>query len=397
MLLSKWCHLSKNLFNAANYVVRQTLFHEGRWVRYPELYQAIKTSENYKNLPAQTAQQVLKLLDTSWESFFTALADWTGHPGKYLGRPRLPKYKKKDGEHLLIFTNQQCRIQAGYLVFPRFTGLPPVKTRVQDPFNQVRVLPRGLIYIVEIVYEKSTINLNLDKSRVLALDLGLRNLITTANNAGLTPLVIKGGVVKSINQFYNKQLAKYRSAKNHQGYGFETKRLQRLVLKRNSKIRDLFHKASRLLIDYCIANGFGRIIIGYNAGWKQEIHLGRRNNQNFACVPFYLLQKQLEYKAELVGIDIVVVDEAHTSRCSFLDGEEIGHHEIYVGRRVSRGLFRAGNGRLINADVNAAYNILRQAVPEAFLADGIEGVGLHPCSFSRFACRTKELDEICQT
>ena len=166
--LSKACHSSKNLFNEANYLIRQAFFKEGRWIRYNELYHSIKTSENYKALPAQTAQQILRLLDTSWAAFFRTLADWKMQPEKYLGRPRPPKYKKKQGEHLLVFTNQQCRIRAGQLVFPQHTGLQPLKTRVQASFNHVRILPRGLVYIVEIVYEKTPTDLHLDPSRVLA-------------------------------------------------------------------------------------------------------------------------------------------------------------------------------------------------------------------------------------
>jgi putative transposase len=232
---------------------------------------------------------------------------------------------------------------------------------------------------LEIVYEKESIDLKLNKDRVIGIDLGLNNLLTIINNAGLTPIVIKGGIVKSTNQFYNKQLARYKSLKDKQGYqARETKRLQRLSLKRNNKVRDYFHKASRAVIKYCVMNNIGRILIGYNPNWKQGIKLGKKTNQNFVAIPFLTLIYQLRYKGELLGIIVDTTNEDHTSKCSFLDNEPIMHHESYLGTRTTRGLFKSKNKQIINADCNGAYNIAKKAVPNAFIADGIEGVGLHP-------------------
>jgi putative transposase len=236
--------------------------------------------------------------------------------------------------------------------------------------------------VLEIIYHKELENLNLDKDRVIGIDLGLNNIITMVNNAGQPPVVIKGGKVKAINQFYNKQLAKYKSIKDKQGIEYETKRIKNLTRKRNNKITDKFHKISRKVINYSIKHNFGTIIIGYNTKWKQNINIGRINNQQFVQIPFFKLISQIKYKSELLGINVVINKESFTSKCSFLDNEVIKRHKTYAGKRISRGLFRSQRGVIINADVNGAYNIIKKVVPKAISADGIEGVGLHPYSIA---------------
>lgn len=378
-ILSQLCHQAKNLYNLANYTIRQQFFQDCHWYRYNELNRLLNQTAAYRALPSQTSQQILILLDRNWKSFFRALKDWRKNPQKYPARPALPRYKPKNGESILIFTNQQCRVRGGYLLFPKQI-LPPIKTRITRKIHQVRILPRGHRYTVEIIYEFEPQDLGLDRNRLITIDLGLNNLVTVVNNAGLAPFVIKGGVVKSINQYYNKERSRLQAISGKQGIKRQTQRLQRLILKRNNKIIDYFHKVSRKILDYCIKYNFGTIIIGYNAGWKQRIKIGRRNNQNFVSLPFRRLIQQLQYKAALIGNTVLLEDEGHTSKCSFLDNEPIRHHDNYLGRRISRGLFKASNGTLINADVNGGYNIKRKAVPNAFTADGIEGVGLHPYS-----------------
>ena len=376
------CHVSKNLYNLANYYMRQEYFYLGNWLRYYDLWYMLKEKEPYKKLPSQTAQQTLKLVDKNWKSFFQSLKTYKKHPEKYLGPPKPPRYKKKDGEYILVFTNQQCRIKGGFLSFPKKTQLNPIKTRIKSKLYHVRIIPKGLYYILEIIYQKEVNNLNLDKERVIGIDLGLNNIITIVNNAGLQPAIIKGGIVKSINQFYNKQLAKYRSIKDKQGISSETKKMQQLTRKRNNKINNIFHKISRSLINYCIKHDIGTIVIGYNKTWKNKITIGKRNNQNFVQIPFSKLVSQIKYKSELVEIDIILEPESFTSKCSFLDNESIKKHKRYQGKRICRGLYQSHRGSIINADVNGAYNILKKAVPKAISADGIEGVGLHPYSIA---------------
>lgn len=377
-IISGLCHLSKNLWNEANYIVRQEFFRTGKWTRYNTLAGMLKVSENFRELPAATAQQVLRVLDRSWNSFFKACKEWSKNPGKFLGRPKMPGYKQKCGEFVLILTNQQVRIEGGYVVFPKKLDMK-VKTRLGDDTNirEIRIIPKGTGYVLEIVYKKKVESLNLDPSRVAGIDFGVRNIVTMANNIGEPPIVIKGGAVKSINQYYNKRRAGLLST--YDRHGIRTgKALQKLTGQRNRKIRDAMHKISRYLINWCIDHNIGTIVIGYNETWKQHADIGRRNNQNFVSIPHYLLAHDIEYKGEEVGIAVKSQEESHTSKCSFLDCEPVEHRNRYAGKRISRGLFRSGKGILMNADVNGALNIIRKAIPEAFKADGIEGVGLHP-------------------
>jgi len=380
--LSYLCHLSKNLYNVANYYVRQEFFYLGDWLRYYDLWYMLRDKKEYQELPSQTSQQILRLVDKNWKSFFKSLKKWRVKPGKYQGRPRPPKYKKKNGEFTLIFTNQQCRIKANYLLFPEKVAISPIKTRIENQLHQVRLVPKGLCYVVEIIYKKDVKNLKVDKTRILGIDLGLANIVTMVNNAGLQPVIIKGGIAKSTNQFYNKKLARYRSGKDKQGIAFETRRIQKLTQTRNNKINDQFHKISRKIINYCIDNNFGTIIIGYNRSWKQKVNMGRRNNQKFVQLPYFKLISQIQYKSKLVGIDVILEKESYTSKCSFLDNESIQKHKNYAGKRINRGLFRSKKGIIINADVNAGYNIIKKVIPNAVLVDEIEGVGLYPYSIA---------------
>ncbi|WXG42390.1 MAG: transposase [Candidatus Freyarchaeum deiterrae] len=388
--LSRLCHYSKNLYNQANYIVRQNLLQTGKWTRYEELAGALKNAENYKALPAQTAQQTLKTLDRSWKSFFRATQEWKKNPDKFLGRPKMPGYKEKNGEHLLIFTNQQCRIMRdGEIKFPKKVDLK-VKTRLEDEtrLREIRIVPEGGGYVLEVVYHRRRRAVEkeprkLPRGRVMGVDLGLRNTVTIVNNIGEKPIAVKGGVLKSINQYYNREKARLQSVYDCQGLKTTGSKLLKLTGKRNRKIHDFFHKLSRGIVEWCVRNDIGTIVVGYNdngsgGGWKQSPCLGRRNNQNFVQIPFQRLLQQVCYKAEEAGITVVVREESYTSKCSFLDNEPLGHCDEYAGRRISRGLFRSNKGVVINADVNAAYNIIRKAFPEAFTADGIEGVGLHP-------------------
>jgi putative transposase len=376
--LSRLCHLSKNLYNETNYLIRQDFFKHNKWLRYNSLYHTLKPSENYQKLPAQTAQQVVKIIERNWKAFFSAINAWKNNKANFNGKPKPPRYKAKKGEFILVFTNQQVKLKDHMLKFPKKVGLA-VKTRLSDTtdIREVRIIPKGIGYILEIVYQKEFCPKPLNKNKIIAIDLGTRNLITKVNNIGKKPLVIKGGVVKSINQYYNKEKARIQSIYDRQGIK-TGKILQELTQKRNMKISDYFHKASRKIIKYCVINDIGTIVIGYNHNWKQKCHFGKRNNQNFVTIPYYKLIQQLEYKADEQGIMVIKQEESYSSKSSFLDNEPIEHHAKYLGKRISRGLFKSHKGIIINADVNGAFNILKKAFPNAFDADGIEAVGLHP-------------------
>lgn len=382
--LSSICHCAKNLYNEANYFARQRFFNYGIAPNYNDMDKlmngsATEPSDNYVELPAATAQWVLKTVVQNWKSFFKSIKDWKKHPSKYLGMPHPPKYLEKNGEFILIFTNP--KLKDGYIHFPKKTGFEPVKTRLTNgtKLNQVRIIPVGTGYNCEIIYEVKQKELNLNKDNILGIDIGLSNIVTMVNNIGKSPIVVKGGILKSINQFYNKEMSRLNSIKDKQGIVSVTQLQRSITQNRNNRIKDQMHKVSRFVINYCIGHNLGTIVIGKNDGWKQEINIGKRNNQNFVSVPHAKLIEMIEYKAENVSINVICHEEAHTSKCSFLDNEPIKHHDTYQGKRTHRGLFKSATGTLINADVNGAYNIIKKALPKTFV-DGIEGIELCPVS-----------------
>jgi len=338
---------------------------------------------NYQKLPAQTAQWTVRKTKQAWDSFFRAIKAWKKHPDKFMGRPGLPGYKARDGEFLLVFTNQQCSIENGILKFPKVTGME-VKTRLNDvKLKEVRIVPQGTGYMMEIVYEKEISDTSgIKAKRVMGIDIGVRNLVTMGNNIPERGIAVKAGLLKSINQYFNKELARYRSINDLQGNERKTtEKIQKLFMKRNRRVKDIMHKVSKSIVEYARSHNIDTIVIGHSKEWKQSANMGSKNNQNFVQLPFNMLITQIKYKAEEIGINVMIQNEDHTSKCSFLDNESIEHHDTYMGKRIKRGTFRSANGKLIHADLQASYNIMKKAIPEVF-ANGIEGIGLYPRSLS---------------
>ncbi len=366
---------SKNLYNAANYLVRQSFIHQGIYLNSAAIFHQIKTHEAYQALPRKVSNDVLRLLDKNWKAFFKAMKAYEEDPSKFLGRPKIPKYKEKDGRNILIYDKQalsKTAIKKGIIAPSQLEITLPTK---QTTIVQVRIVPRGNHYVVEVVYTREEQRASVDPTLVAAIDMGLDCLATlTSNKPGFPPRLVNGRPLKSINQHYNKQRAKLQSKLGKRG---TSQRLERFTTKRTRKINHYLHTQSRRLIDILVEEGIGTLVIGKNPEWKQEINIGKRNNQNFVSIPHARFIDMLTYKAKLGGIEVIIVEESHTSKCSFLDLEPIRHHEHYVGKRIKRGLFRASNGRRIHADVNGSLNILRKAIPESF-GQGIEDVAVRP-------------------
>lgn len=379
-LLDEFCYKSKNLYNYANYIIRQEFINNGKWIRYNELDKILKQEGkdfDYRNMPSSTtSQQCLRLLDKNWTSFFRAIKDYNKNPNKYLGRPKLPKYKSKNGRNILILTYVNCKINKGIIKFPKsFKGFY-LKSKVNN-LQQVRFIPKDKYIITEVVYRVDDVEELIDNGRYVGIDLGLDNFVTITNNCGLIPLVINGKGLKSINQYYNKQMAHYRSIAKRMNKLNYTNRMRKLTLKRNNKIEDYIHKASRFLVDYCINNEINTIVIGNNKNWKQNSKMSKKVNQNFISIPHCSFIQKVQYKAEEFGIKVIITEESYTSGTSFLDNELPIKENYNKSRRKHRGLFVSNNGTKINADVNGSYQIIKKVFPKAF-ADGIEGVGLHP-------------------
>jgi len=382
--------LSKNLDNAANYLIRQEFISNNKYLSNSEVYHLIKASVDYKALPAKVSNQVLRVLERNWKSFLAASREFKINPKKFLGKPKLPKYKDKiKGRNIVIY-------ELGALSKPGLrNGLVKLsKTNIsittkQKEIKEVRLVPRCSGYVIEIVYEVVITNTDSAvNTKIAAIDLGIDNLATVSSNAiGFKPLIINGKPIKSLNQFYNKKKAKLQQDLQKQDpKRYVSNQINTLTAKRNHKIETYLHQASRTIINYLLQNQIGTLVIGNNQEWKQNINIGKTNNQNFVQVPHYKFIQQLAYKAELARIKVIVNEESYTSRASFLDLDDIptykaGEKHNFSGKRIKRGMYKSAKGLLINADLNGSYNILRKVVPNAF-AQGIEGLAVVPFRFT---------------
>jgi len=342
---------------------------------------------DYYALPAQLNQGIMKLVFRNWKSFWKSISDYHKHPHKYSGRPRIPGYNKDSNKSMLILTNQICKLKGKHLRFPKTNLTLNVGNYFSDmgTLKEVRVVPKKDILILEVVYAVKIDVVSLNSSRIASIDIGVNNLVTMVNNVGERPIIVKGLIVKSINQYYNKTKARYtseiRSGKNHKQGTFHTKRLSKLDRVRHLKIKDYFHKTSYKIVQKCIEDDVGTLIIGKNDDFKKNVKLQKKIKQNFTHIPFVLLINMIRYKAEASGIEVIVHEESYTSKASFLDNDPIptygdGFKGRFSGKRIKRGLYRTSEGYMINADVNAAYNIMRKVVPKALTEIRDRGVGL---------------------
>lgn len=373
-----YCFKAKELYNVANYTIRQSFVKENKFIPYSEMWKSFKSNEYFKAIGSNSGQHVLKMLEKSWKSFFMSVKDYSKSPSKYFGKPKLPGYLKKDGRYVWVLTNVQSKIIDGYLKFS-FKPLHPfnylIKTRVKGKHLQTRIIPKGTYYVLEIVYETKVIDSSPETSRILGLDIGLNRLVTSQNNIGVQPIAINGGSIKAVNNYYNKKIAKLKRVAKKRHQLDVTNRMETMIHKRKFKMDYLLHTASKKIVDWCIDHQIDTVVIGYNAKWKQNAKMFR-TTQHFVQVPFHNFVSKLEYKLLDKGIKLIKTEESYTSGCSFLD-EELPCKENYnKDRRIHRGLFKASN-RSIHADVNGAGNIIKKVFPEAF-SKGIKDVYLHP-------------------
>ncbi len=374
---------SKNLYNAANYIVRQAFIFEHVYLDNVQVFHQIKHTPAYKALPAKVSNDILRQLHQNWKAFFAAIQAYNEEPSKFLGRPALPKYKdKQKGRNILIYDIQALSkkgLRKG-LIQPSKLGIE-IETK-QTKIAQARIVPRNGFYIVEIVYEREEVQKKVDSSLFAAIDIGVNNLVAlTSNKVGFIPRLVNGRPIKHVNQFYNKQREHLQKKMKKQ---YNSHKLDRITNKRTRRIDHYLHTASRRVIDLLVAEGIGILIIGKNPLWKQDPTMNRKNAQEFVQIPHARFVNMLSYKAQLVGIQIMVSEESYTSKASFLDLDEIptyGKEEkepTFSGKRTKRGMYKSRVGRKINADVNGSYNIMRKVVPNVFVDNGIEGAAVHP-------------------
>jgi putative transposase len=378
---------SKNLYNQATYQIRQAYIHEGTYLPYAEIFHRVKHLECYQALPRKVSNSILIVIDKNWRSFKAALKAWYEHPAKFTGRPRLPGYKPKEkGRNILIYDMQALSKKAlkRGMIAPSGLDIEIPTHQTRQSIDQVRIVPRLDGYMVEVVYRKEVQQALVDPSLIAALDLGVNTLAAvTSTKQGFQPLLVNGRPLKSLNQHYNKQRA-HQQSHLAKAKRFTSRQLDRITTKRNRRIKAYLHTASRRIIDHLVTEGIGSVVVGKNPLWKQEVEMGRKNNQEFVQIPHARFIEMLTYKAKLVGIQVILQEESYTSKASFLDRDPLPTYDPgrkekprFSGRREKRGLYRASDGRRIHADVNGSYNVLRKAFPNSF-GQGIEAPAVVP-------------------
>ena len=374
--LRKLSHIAKNLTNEAIYNVRQYYFNEGKYLNYEKNYVLLKSSDNYKMLNSNMAQQILKEVDGSFKAFFGLLK--LAKKGKYSFKDiKLPHYLPKDSYTTLVIGF--VRISDNKLIIPYSNqfrkgnkiisiNLPPILA--DKKIKEIRIIPKAnaRYFEVQYTYEVKEVQSNLNINNALAIDLGINNLCTCITSTGKS-FIIDGRRLKSINQWYNKQNSYYQSIKDKQNINVkQTHKQYCLTNKRNRCVSDYLSKASRLIINYCLNNDIGNIVVGYNETFQKDVTLGKLTNQSFVQIPYGRLRDKLEYLCTLYGINYIKQEESYTSKASFFDRDDIPVYNAdnpkdysFSGTRVKRGLYKTKNNKYLNADINGALNILKKS------------------------------------
>ncbi len=363
--LDNLCFLSKNLYNQALYRIRQQFFEDKTFKNYSEVNKELhdENQVDYRALPANTSQETLKLVNQNYSSFFQSL-------NKHIKGVKIPKYlDKTKGRQIVVYNHMTLPsnlLEKGIIKLPK-SNLQ-FKTK-QKNIRQVRIVPKNNYIVLEVVYETNIKELLKDNKRYMSIDLGIDNLASCSSNVSKS-FIINGKPVKSINQYYNKKKARLQSELELKNKNKTSKQLQNLTLKRNNKIKDYFHKASRYIVNQLVNQSINTLIIGKNDGWKQETNIGKKNNQNFTQIPYQMFINQLKYKCQLERINVIEQEESYTSKVSFFDNDFIPvygqNDELFKssGKRIKRGLYKTSNGLVVNADINGSLNIMRKCLNE---------------------------------
>lgn len=365
---------SARLYNSCVYNIRQHYFNNNSFLSFKEQYHQITSDENFSILINDSSQQVLRMVDKNFKSFFSLLK--LKRKGKYSNSINIPNYLDKEKGWSIFVQGRSARVKNDKVyvgLTKKFRELYNVdkKDLVFDmPPNldvtklqqlQIKPIYSGKGYEILFCYEKENDIKSLNKSEFLSIDCGLDNLLTTYDTKNSKSFIIDGKPLKSINQHYNKIKGKLQSVYEvNKVKDKNTNKFIKLSEKRKNVINNYFNQTTNKIVKYCLANEIGNIVIGDFKGIKQEINIGKKNNQNFVSIPYGILKRKLEAKCNYYGINYILQEESYTSKCSVLDLEKVCKHENYVGKRIKRGLFRSSNGSIINSDVNGAVNILRK-------------------------------------
>lgn len=373
--LKELCKLSKNLYNATLYAIRQYYFAEKKYLRYESAYHICKDNENYKLLNTDIAQQTMKVVDRNFKSFFALISK--AKEGNYkFSDIRLPHYLPKDGYFMLIIP--RFKVKDGFFKVPMSNAFKkefgeaklPFPKRLNDKqVKEIRIFPKHncKFFEIEFVYVQKEENLNLNTDNALAIDFGLDNLATCVTNTGAS-FIVDGRKLKSINQWYNKENARLQSIKDKQGIKGLTNRQYAILTKRNNRVNYYLNKTARIIVNYCIEDDIGNIVVGYNPDWKRNINIGKRNNQSFVQISYGDLRFKIQSLCERYGINYIEQEESYTSQADFFANDHLPVYNAdnpqeyqFSGKRIFRGQYKTCQGTVINADVNGALNILRKS------------------------------------
>ena len=366
---------AKNLYNAGLYQVRQSIFARSKseedikpsvlsWVELVSQFRQEKQSDMLA-LPSKVSTNILKLVGSTISSYYQLLKRFHDKSNlSVTAKPNPPRYlHKTEGRCTVEFTNQTFSKKRGdkgkLTICPKDLNLH-IPTKVENP-KCVRIVPKLGAFVIEVIYEVEEAPLN-HTGNYAAIDLGVDNLASVTFSNGLQPLLIKGSKIKSLNQGYNRLIAKAQSKlpTNQRS----SKHIYRLWRNREKKLQSELHQITAFLSLYFDEMSIEKVFVGKNIGWKQGLNLGRKTNQSFTQIPFTTFISQLKYKCQLRGIEVIEHEESYTSKASFVDEDEIPvYGELktkpsFSGKRISRGLYQTKHGVLLNADVNGSYNIL---------------------------------------
>lgn len=379
--LRELCRLSKNVYNESIYNIRQHYFSEGSYLRYEANFSQMKFSENYIKIGSNVAQATMRAADQSFKSFFALLKN--SKQGKYENwKVRLPAYLKKDGFYSVQFIHAgEADLSKGKFKVPtskylreKYSGLKyylDIPKYIQDKkVHTISIVPKyqGKYFEARIVFEdREKPKSQLDSTKALAIDFGVNNFATCATSEGQS-FIIDGKKVKSINQWYNKENTRLQSVKDKQKIKGGTKKQYLIASKRDRQIQNFIYTSTKYIIRYCLDNNIGNLVVGYNDGFQNKVNLGKVNNQQFSMLPYGKFKNRLEYVCNLYGIYYKEQEESYTSKASFWDRDEIPKWNPlnpkqgeFSGKRIKRGLYQTKSGKLLNADVNGALNILRKS------------------------------------
>lgn len=366
LFLKDLCHRSKGLYNQTLYQTRQHFDNCGEFLNYSKSYELLKQSGIYKCLPSDPAQQIMKIVERDFRSFFGLLKKKKA--GNYNRQAHLPKYKKKDGHCLLIFPIRKHQNKEEFIItipkhmqetykFKKFKYPIPPNIKGKN-IKEVRIIPKNnaKFFEIEFVYEVKGEKCDLNKEKSLAIDIGISNFATCLDMTSGFSFILDGKEIKSINRFYNKTKGYLQSILAHQKRRSSNK-LNVIAYKRHCKINEFMNQYTNFIIQYCLLSEIGHIGIG--EGWLAQdgVNLGKKTNQNFVNIPFGKFVQKLKSKCEYYGIEFQTTEESYTSKCDHLASESMCHHDEYLGKRVKRGLFKSSTGKIINADVNGALGI----------------------------------------